>query len=432
MNLLKIKQIFQNNQILKDRFSNAILLSISQITSLIFNFLAILIIARENTLESFGILSICLTIYNILAIFSELGIYGNIGTSLSKNKFNDNDLFGFSILISLVLSILFLIVLSMVYPILNIFYNNNLKSIILNSGLISFSFLFAYALPFIMTGSEKIKVFSLFNFSNNFLYFLFVIFQTYILKDKDISSYINYKSLSIIIGVFLVFLILKPRFKNQKEIFKNIYSDWKKFGFHCFLGRLYNSTIPFLLVLLVGYILSEKSAAIFRVSFNFINPLLLVFLSFTQTMAKKVSNLPSIPKNTFYSNILISFFLVLASAIGGSILIEFFLGEKYKSSLPLFLIMLICCFLYGNYRMYYEWLVLNGHGKMVMNASRFAFLFISIFSIPLMKIFDIYGAPIALVGSFSVCTIFVFYYYKSVLKEVDFTKKHELIDSFHK
>ena len=197
MNLLKIKQIFQNNQILKERFLNAILLSSSQITSLIFNFLAILIIARANTLESFGVLSICLTIYNILAIFSELGIYGNIGTSLSKNKFNDNDLFGFSILISLVLSLVFLIVLSIIYPIINIFYNNSLKSIILNTGLISFSFLFAYALPFIMTGSEKIKIFSLFNFSNNFLYFIFVIFQTYILKDKSISSYINYKSLSI-------------------------------------------------------------------------------------------------------------------------------------------------------------------------------------------------------------------------------------------
>jgi len=178
VNFLKIKQIFQRNQILKDKFSNAILLSISQITSLIFNFLAILIIARENTLENFGVFSICLTIYNILAIFSELGIYGNIRTSLSKNKFNENDLFGFSILVSLVLSLFFLISLSIIYPIINIFYNDSLKLLILNSGIISFSFLFAYALPFIMTGSEKIKIFSLFNFSNNFIYFIFVIFQT--------------------------------------------------------------------------------------------------------------------------------------------------------------------------------------------------------------------------------------------------------------
>ena len=105
---------------------------------------------------------------------------------------------------------------------------------------------------------------------------------------------------------------------------------------------------------------------------------------------------------------------------------------KYKNSLPLFLIMLICCFLYGNYRMYYEWLVLNGHGKMVMNASKYAFLFIVLFSIPLMKVFDIYGAPLSLVGSFSVCTFFISYYYRLVLKEKSNGQEQKILDTFVK
>ena len=226
--------------------------------------------------------------------------------------------------------------------------------------------------------------------------------------------------------------MLKPTFLNQKEIFESIIAEWKKFGLHCFIGRLYNSTIPFLLLLIVGYVLSEKSAAIFRVSFNFINPLLLVFLSFTQSMAKKVSNMHEIPIKTFYTNLLISIVLVICSGVGCYILIELFLGEKYKQSYPLFLIMLICCLLYGNYRMYYEWLVLNGHGKKVMNASKYAFMFIVIFSYPLMKFFDIYGAPLSLVGSFSVCTFFVFLYYREAVRKNGYGKKQEVLDTFAK
>jgi O-antigen/teichoic acid export membrane protein len=432
VNLNFLRVILKSDNILKSRFQNAIMLSVSQIFSLLFNFVSILIIAREISLQSFGVLSICLTIYSIMAIFSEVGIFGNIGTSLSKGKFNDSDLFGFTILISIILSIVFLILLCISYPIIGIFYPNNVQYVLMGSGLLSFSFLLPYALPFILAGSEKIKIFSLFNFSNNFLYFLFVVIQTYVFKNHSIYLYINFKSISIIISVILIFFLLKPTFLNQVAILHSIYQDWQKFGYHCFIGRLYNSTIPFLLVLIVGYVLSEKSAAIFRVSFNFINPLLLVFLSFTQSMAKKVSNMPAVPKSTFYSNLLISILLVIFSAMGCFILIEFFLGDKYKQSFPLFLIMLICCLLYGNYRMYYEWLVLNGHGKKVMDASKYAFLFIVLFAYPLLKMFDIYGAPLALVGSFSVCTIFVFYYYRAILKENIYEKKQEILDTYSK
>ena len=432
MNLKFINVVLKNDNIFKGRFQNAILLSASQIFSLLFNFISILIIARENSLQNFGILSICLTLYSIFAIFSEFGFYGNVGTSLSKGKFNDSDLFGFSILISIVLSIIFLSILIIIYPLIGFFYPNNIQNILIGTGLLSFSFLMPYALPFILSGSEKIKIFSFFNFLNNFLYFLFVLFQTYLFKNHSLSLYINFKSISILISVMFVFFLLKPTFFNQAIILKSIYQDWKKFGFHCFIGRLYNSTIPFLLVLIVGYVLSEKSAAIFRVSFNFINPLLLVFLSFTQSTAKKVSNMPTVPRSTFYSNLFISILLVILSGVGCFILIEFFLGDKYKQSFPLFLIMLICCLLYGNYRMYYEWLVLNGHGKKVMNASKYAFLFIVLFSYPLLKIFDIYGASLALVGSFSVCTISIFYYYRSVLKENSYGKKQEILDTYSK
>lgn len=432
MKLNFLKSVLKKDHILKGQFVNAIMLSVSQLFSLLLNFVSILIIARENSLQNFGILSICLTIYSIMAIFSEFGFFGNVGTSLSKGKFKDSDLFGFTILISIVSSALFLFILCIIYPIIGIFYPNNVQSILVGSGLFSFTFLLPYVLPFIFSGSEKIKIFSLFNFSNNFLYFLFVIFQTYYFKNHNISLYINLKSMSILISVIFIFFLLKPTFLNQTNILNAICQDWKKFGFHCFIGRLYNSTIPFLLVLIVGYILNEKSAAIFRVSFNFMNPLLLVFLSFTQSLAKKVSNMPEIPKSTFYSNLLISIILVLFSAIGCFVLLEFFLGDKYKQSFPLFLIMLICCLLYGNYRMYYEWLVLNGHGKKVMNASKYAFLFIALSTYPLLKIFDIYGAPFALVGSFSVCTIFVSYYYRSVLKENIYEKKQEILDTFTK
>ncbi len=432
MNLNFLKVILKSDNILKGRFQNAILLSASQIFSLLFNFISILIIAREISLQNFGVLSICLTLYGILAIFSEFGLYGNVGTSLSKGKFKDSDLFGFTILISVILSGLFLLLLCIIYPIIGIFYPNNVQILLFGSGLLSFAFLLPYAMPFIFSGSEKIKVFSLFSFLNNFLYFLFVVIQTYYINNQSLSLYINFKSISILISVICVCFLLKPTFLNQALILKSIYQDWKKFGFHCFIGRLYNSTIPFLLVLIVGYVLSEKSAAVFRVSFNFISPLLLVFLSFTQSTAKKVSCLPMVPKSTFYSNLLISILLVIFSAIGCFILIQFFLGDKYKQSFPLFLIMLICCLLYGNYRMYYEWLVLNGHGKKVMDASKYAFIFIAIFTYPFLKIFDIYGAPFALVGSFSVCTIFVFYYYRSVLKENTYEKKQEILDTYSK
>lgn len=414
------------------QFSNAIILSSSQLFSISFNFLSTIIIAKELSIENFGYLSICLTIFSILAIITELGFIGNIGTILTKNNLKESDIFGFSIITSLILSIIFLLLIILIYEFIGLFYQIQIKNILINTSLLSFSFIYPYILPFIFSGSGKIKTFSLFNFANNFIYFIFIIVQTYLFKNNNINYYINFKSISILITILFVFFHLKPTFKNQFLILKLVYNNWKKFGRHCYIGRLYNSTIPFLLVLIVGYTLSEKSAAIFRLSFNFINPLLIIFLSFTQSYAKKVANMQAIPKKTINLNLIISIILVIISSISCYILIKYFLNNKYNESFLLYLIMLICCFLYGNYRLYYEWLALNGYGEKIMNISKFSFLFVLMFSVPLMKMFGIYGASLTLVGSFSISTILVFYNYNSIIKEKNYEKQQKILNTFTK
>lgn len=246
---------------------NTLITFFVRILTVILGFGISVIIARTLGANGQGIYSLAILLPSLLMVFTGFGAESATVFYIGKKKYPLNQIFGgsiiFSVLISLLAGLVGLFVVfffgQRLFPGIERWY------LLLGLSLIPFAVFFSFTVQ-ILLGLQKIKKYNLMHFLQSFL-FLSLIALSLLIFNCGISFTIISQVLSFILAGIILFFFVKKEvggltFKINKDYFRNFFS----YGFKAYLSGIFGFLHHKIDLFLLNIFINSVAAGLYFVS----------------------------------------------------------------------------------------------------------------------------------------------------------------------
>lgn len=357
-------------------------------------------------------------IVSMLVIVLSFGIGQTYSTFRRKEG---NKVLGFFLFLTIVQTII-----SFIFSVLFLFFEKKVLAIVFlltSSGIFRVNVLYYAAI-------ENVKKRDI----NNIIYkivYLFVILIYYLFMPSSIYILLLITFLEdlLIIVATLISFNFKPQIKNIKfSDIKKIY----KLGFLCMIMHSLMTLNYSLDIFFLKNMTNSKMVGLYSVGVALANMLWLIPDAFKDVLVSKTSrddSINEIVKVTKYS-LYFSIILIIGFAIFGRLFISLLYGKEFINSYLCTIILFIGCLSMIIYKLIHPIYIAKGKQFIVVSILAVSVLANIIANLILIPHYNIYGAAIASVISYSLCSIIFLYIfckeYKVSYKEFFIIRKNEI------
>lgn len=268
--------------------------------------------------DEFGVFSLYLVILNMVYLFVGFGVLDTGMYLISKeNKENSRSLCGTLLVLSLIITFLYVVILIFVLSIYNI--EDYLLISLMSSG-----YIFSLFVKKISIGMHL--RFSMYYFE--LIMYALTLLVIYFYSSDLTSSIFIYSFVMLIVSV--VFIIgMKPQIKKSFQHLNMVIVNIKKYGLRVHISQFIAMGTYDLDKIMLNIFHGAASVGIYNLSLNFIMPLKLFSTSISEMLFKDFSRENKIKKEVFIINIAFSILGSIVLTIIGYYLIKHFYSEEY-------------------------------------------------------------------------------------------------------
>jgi len=369
--------------------------------------------------KQYGDLKFLQNLFTFVVTFLTLGIFvsGSRLLAQKKNVEIRHQIIGNLILLSTVISVVFIIILLIFSFFEEQIFNNELGRIIRIISPLLFVFPFKLCMENIMQGDNKIYELSVFQISPRLLYIIGAIVFNYFVP-LSLSSALMVQLLALAILILIMITHFKPEFINVKKTLLIIWQENKTYGFPVFIGILANVATGYMAGLSIGYFIDNTNVGFYSLALTITTPLALIPNAVGTTFYKDFANRDLIPKKTTVVTVILSltsllfFFLIIKK------IILLLYSSEYSDVVSLSYLISIGCVFRGFGDYLNRFLGAHGKGREIRNGAFANGISNVLGYIVLVYALGVKGAAITKIGSDFIYLYMMYYYYKKFQKEL--------------
>ena len=354
------------------KIRQAILLLLSTGLSMICLLIANFYLVRIVDPIVFGNFYFILNIYTFLQTILNFGFYQSIGrlAALSKNRFEEQRLYGIGLLISTLLYLLLLIILFIYISFSSIVFDRNLELALVWTMPVGWIYLLLSFNELYFQGCNNINLLSVLRFCPKFL-FLLVIIIVYITQfELSLESLLILYFLSFSCILLLLVFKIRPKLTYIKsELFRVLLAN-RSFGFNIYLGALVAVGVGNLSGVLIGYFdVDNTSVGFYNIALQFTVPLALIPNILATVFFKEFVRADKIRTKLILITSIATFGGLVFILLIIKYIILFVYGDAYLPAVSLTYLLSIGTILYGLSDFFNRFLLSKGKGKELRNIS---------------------------------------------------------------
>lgn len=270
---------------------------------------------------------------------------------------------------------------------------------------------------------------------NNIIYkiiYLVLVMLLYISSIKSIEMMLLITladELIISIGTFITYKFKPKMMKIEKKFLKDIY----KLGFYCMIMHLLMTLNYNLDIIFLKKMTSTTYVGLYSVGVTLANMLWLLPDAFKDVLVSKTARVDSIKEIVIVTkySMFFSIFLIIGFVIFGKIFIKIMYGDEFIESYFCTIILFIGCLSMIIYKLIHPIYISKGQQNVIVKILCLSVITNVIINIILIPKFNMYGAAIASVFSYSICSVMFLYKfckeYNVKIKDFFIIRKSEII-----
>ncbi len=297
--------------------------------------------------------SLIISIVGFLWLFFEFWYFSSSTRLLwiEKNKKKEKNILWTLIIITFIISILFLFFLILSSFVFDFFIypKEKIWKIILYTSPLLMFFPFSYMLPQALQWMNEMKINALYNIIRPFIYLIFIIFLISFI-NLNLFNTIIAMQLSLIISLLIILLKIKPIFNWFKKNYKLIKEENKVFWKYIYLWRIFEQSTFKLDTILIAFFLSSKEVWFYVLAFMIVSPISTLSRELSRSLYKNFSHANKIPKKVILYNFIWLVFSSLWLIIIWKYLILFLFWVEYIEVWNILWLVIIAVFFQGIYQ----------------------------------------------------------------------------------
>ena len=282
----------------KLRFSQAGSLYVAVILSVVIGIGSSMITTRILKPDDYGNLKFIQNIYQLLATISSLGILPTGALLLARMKENDrskHELIGAIILLTVVLSLVFMMLSAGFSFFENQWFGNNLGHLILIFSPILAVLIFQPCLEYILQGDNRIYLMSLLRILPGLLFILAILGLKYFIGITLTATLLIQLATAGFVTI-LIIILLKPRYSNFRKHRQQILTTNKQYGWHVYIGSISSVATSYLSTFAISYYLDNANVGFYSLAVTLSMPLMQIANVVGTTYFKDFAVAPVLPK----------------------------------------------------------------------------------------------------------------------------------------
>jgi O-antigen/teichoic acid export membrane protein len=410
------KNIEKLNKLLK--LKRTVLLYFAIVLNTLLGYIAVKLNTNLLSVTEFGYYSFFIATLTLSQTFFNLGLFESTSRLLAIEKESSKirRLYGTLILLTSVLSIIFILFLRIWALISDIIFEIKIGWLLSLLSPLVFVILFQNMLLLTLRGSGEIRKLSWFTFVPRFVYVL-----TLILLSLTHLFTLKATSLSFLLSILLVDLIfciwVKPIFKDVRENIIILFSEVKAYGRHLFVANIGSVLIFTIDKFILAYYLDADHIAFYALAFTISAPLAYFSMALSQSKYKEFAHQKRIDPPLLKLNMIaILTFTSLLIIFREFIVLELF-SAKFGPSIPVLVILALAfCFvgLASPYTMFFK---AQKRGREVRNITLVVSSILLVLSLILVPIAGLIGAAIAVLIAYVIdYLLYLWLYYRFIIQ----------------
>lgn len=359
-----------------------------------FVFLGNILIARNISVEAFGMYSLIVGIITFSALFFDFGFSHSCARviALSDDRKEEKRLSGTVLSLFLIICFIYLIFLIVGIYGVNVVYGKEVADIY--KLIIWFAFLYPFFHFFqqFFKGKEQLLKSGVYYFLQGAFFFLGVLIFLKTLSGKE-ASLIFYASFAL--ATFITLLMTKANlFAISKKAIKSIRAENKRYGWHLYIGDTVERTSFHLDKLMIAFFISKDEVAYYTVGLMLVYLMTTFSMAFSQAMYKRFTSREKVhPTIVLFNWIWIGVAALLLFILSKPLIVLLF-GAKYLPTLTVMPILILAGVFQSAYQPYQSFLFSKGVKDIKIGSFIIAAVNV-VFNLLLIPIYGYVGAAIA-------------------------------------
>lgn len=247
-------------------------------------------------------------------------------------------------------------------------FNNQLGRIIRIFSPLLFVFPFEICIESIMTGDNRIYELSILRAAPKFLYIVGAISFNYFVP-LSLTSALTIQLLILSILIFIMVILLKPKFEELKKYITIIIRENRTYGFHVYLGRLAGVSSAYLAGIFIGYFIDNTNVGFFSLAITVTTPLAMIPNAVGTSFYKDFANMKVIPIKATLTTIFLSFSALISFIVVIKKVILLLYSQDFKPVIPMAYYLSVASVIYGFGDYFTRFLGAHGRGKEMRNSA---------------------------------------------------------------
>lgn len=398
--------------ITKRKSKQVIVLYTGTVLQLVLGLVTSIIVTRTLGPEQYGNYSYLFNLFNLILVIVSTGHFVSISMILaqSENENNRQDLLGVSLLITLIVSIVFMGIIFIFSFFQDHIFRNKLGESIRILSFFLLLFPLQTYLENVLMGMNRINNLSALRIFPKILYIIALLLYIQYAQLNYFIACVLLLATSYIVYVIQI-LKLKPNFNDIAANYRYIASENKRYGLNVYLGSLAGVATTYLCTLSISYFFNNKDLGFFNLALVVSGPLGILPSVIATTFFKNFVDMNKIPDKLIKYTMIISLgsYAIFVLLIKEIILILY--SADYSNSVSLAYILGMGMIIHGFGDIFNRYLCAKAKGKEVRNGAFVVGAVNVISAVTLVPLLSAHGAAIArlLVGITYCFAMFLYY-----------------------
>ena len=368
--------------------------------------------------QQYGDLKFLQNLFSFFVTPMTLGIFVSGARLLAQrqNETQKQQLIGSLLLLATILSLLLIICMFIFSYYQENIFGNRLGHLIRVLCPLLFVVPFKLCLENIMKGDNKIYELSTFRILPMIIYLgAAITFNFFVPLSLASALSINLIAAALVTVSFS--FIIKPRFNNIGKTLRTVWEEIKSYGFHVYIGILFNVATVSLGALVISFIVGNINLGYFSLAKIISDPLRMIPVSIGTTFFKDFANSDRLPPRVTFLTICVSIFALFIFILLIKDVVLLLYSQDYIKSVSLCYFVSCGAVLQGIGGYFNNFVCAHGGGKFARNAAIAQGTSNIIAFSAFVYLFGVMGAAIATLLSGAIYLCAIFYYYRRLSKQ---------------
>jgi O-antigen/teichoic acid export membrane protein len=352
------------------RVRQVLVLYSGTILQTILGFATSIILARSLKPEQYGNYSY---LFNLISLFLLLVSSGHfVSTSMmlarTENETEKNSLLGASLVVTLFISCLFAAAIFVFSYFQDIFFKEKLGHAIRILSFALFLFPLQVYLENVFLGLNKMRSLAILRTMPKVLFLGALLLLIYFQKVSYLSAFVFMLLTSYIVYVAQT-ISIKPKFKKLKDMIGSMSRENKKYGFHVYVGSLFNVATTYLATISISYFYNNTDLGFYSLALSIATPMLLLPSSVAASFFKDFANIDRIPFSALKYTFMLSAAMYVVYVVVLKPAVVLLYSKDYMASVPLAYILGVAMIVHGFGDIFNRFLCAKAKGKEVRNGA---------------------------------------------------------------